>query len=119
MIHRKTSDDSNRHLFCNYCQTDTNHTSVGEHISSHVWEGPDQTGYYRFWICDGCEHPTLEITSLDFERDDNREIIYLPYFEHNAEDAIYYPPRTQSAPKYFRQIPKQLNELYSEIITTL
>lgn len=111
--------DDNRHLYCRYCKNDTNHTCVGRHINSHVCEEPDETGYYLLWICDGCEHPTLEITRLDYERERNGEINYLPYFEESEEDAIFYPSLFQYLPKSFHQIPKHLDKLYNEIISAL
>lgn len=107
---------SRKRLFCNNCQTDTNHNVLYDHVCENIEE--DEQGnlvnwekyIYRFLICAGCEHAVLEEcwTNMWLPDENGKPQYFYEYFPKRAKQDIKR--------KYFRQLPRKLNKIYNETI---
>ena len=110
----------NTRVYCNRCGRETNHVCKGEHRHEYTeLDGPGgrPTGWwhrniYRLLICAGCETATLEesytdVSHYDPEQDDDfyYQISYSPQRKHGSQRV-----------KRFRQLPKKLDQIYSEAV---
>lgn len=112
--------ESEKRIFCNWCQQVTNHTLKAHHYSRVDYfalnngepmleedepfnPGEDSYVDYRLWYCKGCDSGTLEIYGL--------EQPFAPWSE-------LYPPRelNQIYIKEYRNLPSRLKKIYQEII---
>lgn len=101
-----------RYIFCNNCKRETNHICEAEHRRDYCDE---ETGFleqlgWRFWICAGCEHGTLEehYTCDGMEDREGKELYEIKYF---PERATFHVER-----KNFNRLPRKLDVIYREIL---
>jgi len=95
-------------IFCNFCKGNTTHICKGESHREYD-DGSEWVGY-KFWVCAGCGHGTLEqsYTSDWLEESDGS-----PRYQY-----AYFPPRQYGyhEPKQFKHLPKKLNGIYKETL---
>lgn len=104
-----------KHIFCNNCRNETNHTCAAEHYRDFPNLNPDGSlGFmerlgYRLWICAGCERGTLgEYYVFDVTDEEYESMV-----EEN-----YFPERTRLhvKDKEFKQLPDKLTSIYRETL---
>ncbi len=106
-----STSQSVQNIFCNFCKRDTTHVCEGESYREYG-DGSEWIGY-KFWICAGCGHGTLEQSyTSDWmeDQDGNRRYTY-----------EYFPPRKYShfEAKKFRNLPKKLTSIYEETLNAV
>jgi hypothetical protein len=101
-----------RYIFCNNCKRETNHVCEAERRRFYYDEEThlsEQLGW-RFWVCAGCEHSTLEefYTCDGMEDEKGKKLYDIKYF---PERATFHVER-----KNFNRLPRKLNAIYREIL---
>ena len=98
-------------LFCNFCKRDTTHICKGQ-SSREYDEGAEWIGY-KFWVCAGCGHGTLEqsYTSNFLEDLDGTRRYQYDYFPPRRY--IYYEA------KRFKHLPGKLTGIYKEVLQAI
>jgi hypothetical protein len=107
--------ETKKHIFCNNCGNETNHTCAAEHYRDFPNFNPDGSLSFlervgcRLWICAGCEIGTLE-EYYTFDVTDKENMSPL--------SQNYFPERTQLhvKDKDFIQLPSKLTTIYRETL---
>jgi len=104
-----------KRIFCNRCNNETNHLLKTDHARRFYEEENGQLLYWeddisRFWVCKGCDKGTLEVCySMSGMTDEDGNQRY---------ESSYYPKRKRDnvPTKWFLQLPPKLKQLYRETI---
>lgn len=106
---------SEKRIYCNRCNNDTNHLLKCDH-SRRFYEEENglllfwEDEVYRFWVCKGCDKCSLEVCySMSGMTDAEGNQRY---------DSSYYPKRKRDnvPTKRFLQLSNKLKQLYIETI---
>ncbi|MFH1117072.1 MAG: DUF4145 domain-containing protein [Pseudomonadota bacterium] len=101
-----------KRIYCNECKNETNHLLRGFHSRTYrdddgCWE---EEVTYSLWTCAGCDTGTLEVGWTAGGMFDGENQVY---------DYSYHPERASQdlMPKIFRQLPRALAAMYSEVVS--
>lgn len=106
----KSGEPESKPIYCNRCKYETNHLLRGSHTR---WCTEDHGFWeeftYSLWTCAGCDTGTLELGWTANGMYDGEKQVY---------EYSYYPVRAGEdlSQKVFRQLPKPLATIYSEVV---